>query len=451
MESTNNAKPRGFESPFSRRNFLMGAAALTAVANMPKAFGQQPTGAPRGTVWLYISTYTGSPGPFASNGMGIYLCQLDLSTGKLDVLRLVAPAMPASGTNPSTASPSTITLDPTRTHLYAGNEYGPPGAVTAYSINRLTGDLTLLNGQPAMGAPAHVSVDQRGRYVFAAEYTGGWFEVFPILVGGSLGPAVFQQQDVDHVGPKTSANAPPGSFAFSAHEGPNGHPHQMETDLSNQWVLGTDAGQDRIYVWKLTPGATPPLTPAATPFVNAPPGDGPRHFAFHPNGVWMYSIQEEASTIMFWKFNPATGALSQQQIIPSVPPGFAGTTFTSEIRVSADGNFVYGANRTSDTICVFSVGRDGTLTQVSHASTLGDYTRIFTIDPTGRFIVSGNQRADNATTFRINPGAGNPGHDDQGQNDQGEDQGGQQHGPGSLTFTGNYTPVGSPSGMVFLT
>jgi len=448
MGSTRDAQSFGLEGNFSRRDFLVGAAALSAVANVPKAFGQQPTGAPRGTVWLYISTYTGSPGPFASNGMGIYLCQLSLSTGKLDVLRLVAPVLPASGTNPSTASPSTIALDPTRTHLYAGNEYGPPGAVTAYSINRSTGDLTLLNGQPAVGAPAHVSVDETGRYLFSAEYSGGYFEVFPILVGGSLGPAVFQQQDLGNVGPTTATNAPPGSFAFSAHEGPNGHPHQMETDPSNRWVLGTDAGQDRIYVWKLTPGANPPLTPAATPFVNAPPGDGPRHFAFHPNGVWMYSIQEEASTIMFWHFDPATGALSPQQIISSLPPGFAGTSFTSEIRVSADGDFVYGANRTSDTICVFAVGRDGTLTQVSYASTLGDYTRIFTIDPTGRFIVSGNQRADNVTTFRINSGKGN-----YGQNlwdDHGEDQGGKGRGSGSLTFTGDYTPVGSPSGMVFL-
>jgi 6-phosphogluconolactonase len=450
MKSIKNTNLGGIESMFSRRDFLMGAAALTAVANMPKAFGQQPTGAPRGTVWLYIGTYTGAPGPFASNGKGIYLCQLDLSTGMLEVLKLVAPALPASGTNPSTASPSTIALDPTRTHLYAGNEYGPPGAVSAYSINRLTGDLMLLNGQPAVGAPAHVSVDQSGRYLFSAEYSGGWFEVFPILLGGSLGAAVFQQQDLGNVGPTTATNAPPGSFAFSAHEGPNGHPHQMETDPSNKWVVGTDAGQDRIYVWKLTQGATPPLTPAATPFVNAPPGDGPRHFAFHPNGVWMYSIQEEASTIMFWRFDPSTGALSQRQIISSLPPGFAGTSFTSEIRVSDDGNFVYGANRTSDTIGVFSVGRDGTLTQVSYASTLGDYTRIFTIDPSGRFIVAGNQRADNVTTFRINRGS-----NDQGQNqwddDQGENQGGKGHGRSSLTFTGNYTPVGSPSGMVFLT
>ena len=439
MEPTKRTNLGTLQSTFSRRDLLKGAAALTAAASMPEAFGQQPTGAPHGTVWLYIGTYTGAPGA-GGNGEGIYLCQLDLSTGKLTVLRLVAPVMPAMGMTPSTVSPSTLALDPTGTHLYAGNEYGPPGAVSAYLINRLTGDLTLLNVLPAVGAPAYVSVDHQGKYLFSAEYSGSYFEAFPILANGSLGPAVFQMKDVDNVGPKKATNAPPGSFAISAHEGPNGHPHQMEADRSNQWVLGADAGQDRIYVWKLTLGGTPPLTPAAIPFVNTPPGDGPRHFAFHPNGIWLYSIQEEASTIMFWLFNPATGALSPQQIIPSVPPGFTGTDFTSEIRVSADGHFVYGANRLNDTIGVFSIGDDGRLTEASHASTLGDYPRIFTIDPSGRFMAVGNQRADNVTTFKINRGEGDPG----------EDPGKAGRGPGSLNFTGNYTPLGSPSGMVFL-
>ena len=432
MGSTKNTRLAGLQGAFSRRDLLKGAVALTAAASVPAALALQPTGAPPGTVWLYIGTYTGSPGAFASNGMGIYLCELNLSTGMLTGLRLVGPAMPAAGIIPSTGSPSSLALDPTGTHLYAGNEYGPPGAVSAYSINRLTGDLTLLNGLATKGAPTYVSVDHQGKYLFAAEYTGGWFEAFPISAAdGSLGPAVFQQQDLDHVGPTTATNAPVGNFAISGHEGPNGHPHQMDVDPSNRWVLGTDVGEDRIYVWQLTPGATPPLTPAATPFVNAPPGDGPRHFAFHPNGIWMYSIQEEASTIMFWLFDPTTGALSQQQIIPSVPPGFTGTDFSSEIRVSPDGDFVYGANRTSDTIGVFSIGHDGRLTQASSASTLGDYPRIFAIDPSGRFMAVGNQRADNVTTFRIN--IGNEGKFE-----------------GSLQFTGNYTPVGSPSGMVFL-
>ena len=101
----------------------------------------------------------------------------------------------------------------------------------------------------------------------------------------------------------------------------------------------------------------------------------------------MYSIQEEGDTIIFWRFNPATGSLTNQQQVSSLPPGFVGTVFTSEIRVSADGRFVYGVNRLSDTICVFRIDEDGRLTQVSHASTLGDYPRIITIDPSGRFMV----------------------------------------------------------------
>src|SRR5690242_3090172 len=191
MESRRETKPGGVQHTFSRRNLLKGATALTAAASVPQTFAQ-PTGAPSGTAWLYIGTYTEGTG----HGQGIYLCALNLSTGELTVVKVAAAALPASGINPSTASPSTIALDPSRTHLYAGNEYGPPGAVSAYSINRLTGDLTYLNGQPTLGSPAHVSVDQQGKYLFSAEYLGGWFEVFPILPNGSLGPAVFQQQDL---------------------------------------------------------------------------------------------------------------------------------------------------------------------------------------------------------------------------------------------------------------
>jgi 6-phosphogluconolactonase (cycloisomerase 2 family) len=446
MESTKDTKSGGLQSTFSRRNLLKSATALATAATLPEAYGQSRTGAPFGTVWLYIGTYTGSDG----HGAGIYLCELNLFTGKLTVLRLVAPALPATGTNASTANPSTLAIDRGGNYLYAGNEiFTPNGSVSAYRINRMTGDLTLLNALPAVGAPAHVGVDESRKYLFAAEYVGSYFEVFPILSNGSLGPAVFQMQTLGNVDTsfttKPATSAPPGSFAFSAHEGPNGHPHQMEADPSNQWVVGSDAGQDRIYVWKLTVGATPPLTPAAIPFVNVPPGDGPRHFAFHPNGIWMYSIQEEGDTIIFWHFDPTTGTLTNEQQVSSLPPGFAGTVFTSEIRVSADGRFVYGVNRLHDTIVVFRIRHDGTLNQISYASTLGDYPRIITIDPSGRFMVSGNQRADNVTTFRISRDRDRGRDDESHENDKEPERK-----EGSLTFTGNYTPVGSPSGIVFL-
>src|SRR5215471_18863828 len=98
MESTNDTKLGGRHNTFSRRTLLKGAAALAAAASVPKVLGQSPTGAPPGTVWLYIGTYTGAPGPRGRSGEGIYLCALNLSSGKITVVKLAAPAMPDSGT-----------------------------------------------------------------------------------------------------------------------------------------------------------------------------------------------------------------------------------------------------------------------------------------------------------------------------------------------------------------
>src|SRR4029453_17958626 len=98
MKTTNDRRLSGGQSQFSRRTFLKSAAALAAAASAANAFGQPPTGAPAGTVWLYIGTYTGAPGPRGRSGLGIYLCALNLFTGELTVVRLVAPALPATGT-----------------------------------------------------------------------------------------------------------------------------------------------------------------------------------------------------------------------------------------------------------------------------------------------------------------------------------------------------------------
>src|SRR5690349_16597763 len=90
MEPTKDIKPGGLQNMFSRRNLLKGAVGLAAAASVPEAFAQDPTGAPFPTVWLYIGTYTGNPGG-GGNGEGIYLCSLNLFTGKLTVVKLVAP------------------------------------------------------------------------------------------------------------------------------------------------------------------------------------------------------------------------------------------------------------------------------------------------------------------------------------------------------------------------
>jgi 6-phosphogluconolactonase (cycloisomerase 2 family) len=189
-------------------------------------------------------------------------------------------------------------------------------------------------------------------------------------------------------------------------------------------VLHVDLGLDRILVWKFD-AETGKLAPSDPPFVALPPGDGPRHFHFHPNGRWFYSIQEEGSTIVLFDYDAANGRLTEQQTISTLPAGFAGSNFCSEILVSSDGRFVYAGNRLHDSVGIFAVGADGRLTHVADEWTRGNYPRSFSFDPSGRFFYCCNQRGDNVTVFRVDATSGR------------------------LQFTGHYAAVGNPSCIVF--
>jgi len=418
----------------SRRNFLKSAAALT-LAGPALACGRQsevkesqksqavqqaqPSGNPR---LLYVGTYSSPAGPEGSpgRGQGIYLFEMDSATGALTQRKVFA--------NPR--NPSWLALSPSKTHLYSGDEIQryqgkASGAVSSYAIDGATGDLTLLNTVSSEGSqPAYISVHPSGRYVLVANYGGGTVTVLPIRPNGELGPATDVHHDQGPLGPLHATSAPPGSFAISGHDAH--HAHMIHADPSGKRVISTDLAMDKILIWNfdLEKGK---LTPNNPPEASVPPGDGPRHFIFHPNARWFYCIQEEGSAVVAFDYDDASGKLTQKQIIPTLPKGFTGTNFCSEIRISPDAKFLYGANRLHDTVAIFSIGQDGTLAYVGEEWTRGDYPRSFTLDPAGDFLYSCNQRADAVTSFRVNKQTGR------------------------LTFTGQYTPVGTPAVAVFLT
>lgn len=353
------------------------------------------------------------------NGRGIHLFRIHRTTG----------AMSPVGVYEMGTSPSCLALNSAGTRLYSANETDrlgdkKDGSISAFSINREDGRLELLNTVSACGAgPTYVSLHPSERFLFVANYFGGSIAVLPISADGKLGNATDVKNDAGQIGPTKATNAPPGSFAFSGHD--RTHAHMIQADPSGRFVFHVDLGLDKIFVWKFDQqmGTLSPNHPAS---IVLPPGDGPRHFHFHPNGRWFYSIQEEGSTIVLFDYDSQTGRLTARQTISTLPPGYAGSNFCSEILVSANGKFVYAGNRLHDSIGVFSIGPNGDLTYEGEEMTRGNYPRSFNIDPTGRFLFCCNQRADNITVFEVN-----------------------QNKPG-LRFTGHYASVGNPSIIVFL-
>jgi len=412
---TNSISRRGL----SRRDFLKNAAAA-ALANSTLGIAQNIAhpGLPRRT-FAYVGTYTGEVGA-GSNGEGIYRFEMNSTSGELIRRTLVA----------KTPNPSWIVIHPSKRYLFAANEIsdfnGSGGSVSAFAIDATSGDVTALNTVSSEGAgPCYLSTDASGRYVFVANYGGGSIAVLPVLEGGLLGTATDVLIDIGRLGGTQATNAPPGSYAISGHDAP--HAHMIAPDPSGRFVLATDLGQDRIYTYRFD-AKTGKLSPANHgAFTGLPSGDGPRHFAFHPNGRWLYAIQEEASNIVFFRYDPEIGSLAAQQTLSTLPSGFMGSSFASEILVSPDGKFLYAANRLHDTIASFSVGADGRLKWIGEASTMGDYPGQCRIDPSGNFLYACNRRSDSITCFRIHRATG------------------------ALTFTGRFTAVGSPASITFLT
>ena len=353
------------------------------------------------------------------NGRGIHLFRVDRSTG----------ALTPCGVCELGTSPSCLVLNAAGTRLYSTNETdrvgeSKEGTVSAFAIDRAGGQLTLLNTVPSGGAgPTYASVHPSGRFLLVANYFGGSVSVLPILPNGGLGPAADVKVDAGTVGPRKATNAPPGSFAFSGHD--RTHAHMIQADPSGRFVLHVDLGLDRIFVWRFDE-RTGVLTPNDPGGVSLPPGDGPRHFCFHPNGRWFYSIQEEGSTVVLFDYDAEKGRLAARQTLSTLPPRFAGSNFCSEIMTSADGRFLYAGNRLHDSIAIFSIGDTGTLTYLGEEWTQGNYPRSFNFDPTGRFLYACNQRDDNVAVFRVDRATG------------------------GLTFTGHYAAVGNPSIIVFL-
>ncbi len=386
---------------FSRRAFLAGSVAFAAPNSARK-------------IWAYAGAYT-------PNGGGIHIFSLNPSNGVLTPVRIV----PAS-------SPSWLAFDPKKQFLYTANEEAGPqnraGSVTAYKVDAQTGDLTKLNAASSEGAgPAHLSIDPSGKYVLVANYPGGNVAVLPIAANGSVGPATDVKDTASAcsprcaAGPLQPAKAPPGSFAISGHDAP--HAHMFQTDPSGNYAIANDVGIDRTVIWRFDRVNGKLLDPKT---VASSPGAGPRHFVFHPNGRWFYSLNEESSTIATMIWDAAKGELTPVDEISTLPAGFTGTSFTSEIVITSAGKFVYALNRLHDSIAIFAVGANGRLKLTGEVWTQSDYPRHCNIDPTGNFLYVCHNKSDNITSFRMHRGSG------------------------KLTFTGQYVPVGSASAIVFL-
>jgi 6-phosphogluconolactonase len=328
---------------------------------------------------VYVGTYTA---PNASKG--IYRFGFDAKTGQ--------PASPVE-LAATTDSPSFLAVHPNGRFLYAVNETGTfagkkQGAVSAFSINPATHQLTQLNEQPSLGAdPCHISVDHEGKNVLIANYTGGSIAVYPI---GGDGGLKTNSCFIQHTG---------SSVNKSRQSEP--HAHFITLDNSGKHALVCDLGLDKVMIYNYN-SSIGKLTEAG--FGTLKPGSGPRHLAISRDGKIVYVISEIASTLTSFNYD-GSRKMTEIQSVSTIPQPTPGNS-TAEVFIHPNGKFVYGSNRGHNSIAVFSTDPSGHLNLIQNASVEGKTPRSFALDPSGNFLIAANQDSNNITFFKIDPATG---------------------------------------------
>ena len=365
------------DNNFSRRQFLKagGVGLFGASTLRAHVWSNQPR-----ELTLYVGTYT------SGKSEGIYGYRMDPATGALTRFNSF-----------KSVNPSFLAIDRSRRYLYAVNEVSEylgkaSGGVSAFVIDRANGDLRLLNEQATQGAdPCYLTIDRKKRTLLVANYTGGSVAVLPLRSDGTLAPSIDLKQHE-------------GSGVKEQQKGP--HAHCVILDRLERHALAADLGIDKVMIYRFDQSSGK-LLPAKQSWAKLQAGAGPRHLTFHPNGQYLYVINELDSTLTSLKYNEVNGTLLQIETISTLPGDFSGVSYCADVHISASGKFLYGSNRGHDSIVVCEIdSRTGKLKLLEHVSTEGKWPRNFTIDPTGRFLLVANQRTDNVVTFSIDTNTG---------------------------------------------
>ncbi|HWB83832.1 MAG TPA: lactonase family protein [Bryobacteraceae bacterium] len=315
-----------------------------------------------------------------TTGKGIYAFRLHTATGQLSPLGLAA----------ETTNPSFLAVHPNRRFLYAVVNQ-PEGEVAAFAIDTTTGKLTLLNKVPSRGAgPCFVTLTKTGRTLLLANYGSGSAAAFPVQEDGRLGEATgFAQHSGSSVDPLRQT-------------GP--HTHSTNPSPDGRFAIAADLGLDKLFVYRLQNGR---LLPNQPPVLNAAPGAGPRHLAFHPSGRYAYVANELNSTVTAFHYDAASGTFREIQTISAIPRDFSGTNYPADLHVHPSGRFLYVSDRGLDAIAAFAIDlAEGTISPIEYTPVGGKTPRNFAIDPAGTLLVAGNEDSDNIVVFRIHAQTG---------------------------------------------
>ena len=309
---------------------------------------------------IFVGTYTNA------NSKGIYFYRLN-ADGKLDSIGLVAES----------ENPSYLAFSESKDYLFAVNE-NENGIVESYQI--LNNNLKLIDKTESRGAhPCYISTI--GDKILIANYSSGNITMLKHKKHGGLTDFIDVQQ---HSGSdKTDRQSSP-------------HAHFVAANPQNsEQIFAADLGTNEIWEYKLKENL------ALKNKFKLAPGAGPRHITFHPNGKWLYVLNELNNTITQFEIN--RNELVEKFTVSTLSNEYHGENTGADIHISPDGKFLYASNRGENSIAIFKINNTiGDMQIIKNEAVKGKTPRNFTITKDGKFLLVANQESDNIISFERN-------------------------------------------------
>lgn len=299
---------------------------------------------------------------------------MDRATGALDPIERIS--LPGT-----TASPTSLPLaiSPDRRSLYAAHR-SPPYLATSFSIDHASGRLTPRSTTPLAAAMAYLTTDRTGRVLLGASYTDAKIACYALDLSGSI-------QGARHI-ITTGRNA-----------------HCIVIDPANRYAYGAILGADHLMQLVFDPAAGT-LSPNTPPTIATRPHAGPRHLTFHPNGRFIYGLNETDATVNTYRIDPTTGTLTEIATISTLPAPSSGPASAADLHATPDGRFLYASERHTSTLTGLRIDPDtARLTPIGRWAT-ETTPRGFAIDPTSRFLLAAGLDSDALSVHAIDPQTG---------------------------------------------
>ncbi|MFN8239360.1 MAG: lactonase family protein [Bacteroidales bacterium] len=291
------------------------------------------------------------------------------------------------------SNPSYFSFSRYRNLIYAINEVsdfkGPStGGITTIKHDGTFGDMQKA-GELAVpnGGPCYISVSPDDDFLLVANYGGGSVAVvrldekgIPVQVTDTL---IFGK-DGENVS----------------------HAHMIDFNPRGDLVYATDLGLDRICMYTLDKKSGK-LVAVENGITALPAGTGPRHFVFNTDGSRLYLMGELNNTVTVFSVG-GDGHLILKQSISSLDKSTEVKNYSADIHIGRDGRFLYATNRGDNTIATFAINDDGTLSPPVCKPCGGNWPRNFTIDPSGSYVLVGNQKSDMIAVLKIDVATGLP-------------------------------------------